>query len=154
MEINGYEDYLIYNDGRVFSKKRNRFLKQAANGRGYIQVRLYKDGKVKSHLIHRLVAQHYIDNLENKRCVDHINRIRTDNRVDNLRWATHSENNQNKSFNKDNTSGHKYICYDKQNNSWIFQKTINKKLTRKLFKSKIDCLCYKFIFILKSKPKR
>ena len=154
MEIIGYTEYLIYEDGRVWSKKSNKFLKPTTGGIGYKQVMLCNEGKHKRHSIHRLIALHYIPNPQNKPCVDHINRIKTDNRLENLRWATVSENGQNRTINKDNTSGHKYICYDKQNNSWIFQKTINKKLTRKLFKSKIDCLCYKFIFILKSKPKR
>ena len=148
MEIIGFENYLIYNDGRVFGKKRNRFLKPGNNGKGYKYVILFKDGNRKSYNIHRLVAEHYIPNPENKRCVDHINRIRDDNRVENLRWATHSENNQNKTINKDNTSGHKYICYHKSTDGWLFQKRINKKRTTKYFKSKIDALCYKFIFML------
>ena len=147
MEIIGFENYLIYNDGRVYNQKFNRFLKHGTN-KGYKQVDLYNQGKHKSHDIHRLVALHYIPNPENKRCVDHINRIRDDNRVENLRWATHSENNQNKTINKDNTSGHKYICYHKSTDGWLFQKRINKKRTTKYFKSKIDALCYKFIFML------
>ena len=148
MEIIGYENYLIYNDGRVFGKKHNRFLKQGTNTHGYKQVDLSKQGKRKTHKIHRLVAQHYIPNPENKPCVDHINRIRTDNRIENLRWVTDSENQQNRSFNKNNTSGHKYICYHKSTDGWLFQKRINKKRTTKYFKSKIDALCYKFIFML------
>ena len=148
MEIIGYEDYLIYNDGRVFSKKRNRFLKPGSDRGGYKYVVLSKKGKCKTHKIHRLIAGQYIPNPENKKCVDHINRIRTDNRVENLRWATHSENGQNRTKQIDNNSGHKNISYDKQNNRWQFQKRINKKRTTKYFKSKIDCLCYKFIFML------
>ena len=152
MEIIGYENYLIYEDGRVFGKKYNRFLKPQTNTvSGYKHINLSKDGKQKKHIIHRLIALHYIDNPENKKCVDHINRNRSDNRLENLRWATHSENNQNKTINKDNTSGHKYICYDKQNNRWQFQKRINKKRTTKQFKSKTDALCYKFIILLKIK---
>ena len=152
MEINGYEDYLIYNDGRVWSKKRNRFLKPGLY-KGYKQVMLYKQGKPQIHRIHRLVAQHYIPNPENKKCVDHINRIRTDNRIENLRWATHSENGQNRTKQIDNNSGHKNISYYKQLNYWQFQKSINNKRTQKYFKSKIDCICYKFIFMLKVKAK-
>ena len=153
MEINGYENYLIYNDGRVYNKKRNRFLKPGINRDGYKQVILYNEETIKSHTIHRLVAKHYIPNPENKPCVDHINRITTDNRIENLRWATVSENAQNRSFNKDNTSGHKYISYSKRDKYWIFQKIINKKIIRKEFKSKIDAMCYKFIIMLKIKAK-
>ena len=148
MEIIGYENYLIYEDGRVFGKKRNRFLKTTTNSEGYKYVSLCKEGKRKHHTIHRLIAEHYINNPENKRCVDHINRIKTDNRIENLRWATYSENNQNKSKRVDNKSGHTYVSYMKSRDKWIFQKRINKKRTKKYFKTKTDALCYKFIFIL------
>ena len=148
MDINNYTDYLIYNDGRVYNKKYNRFLKPGSDRGGYKYVVLSKKGKCKTHKIHRLIAGQYIPNPENKRCIDHINRIRTDNRVENLRWATDSENQQNRLMDKNNTSGHKNISYDKQNNSWQFQKYINNKRTKKYFKTKTDALCYKFIFIL------
>ena len=151
MEIIGYENYLIYNDGRVFGKKSNKFLKPSSNGSGYKQVVLSKEGKSKTHRVHRLVAEHYIPNPENKKCVDHINRIRTDNRLENLRWATHSENNQNTNMSKNNTSGHQNIYYNKRDNNWKFTKGINNKLTQKNFKSKTDALCYKFIILLKIK---
>ena len=150
MEIIGYENYLIYDDGRVYNQKFNRFLKHGT-GRGYKIVRLCKEGKGKNHSVHRLLAEHYIPNPENKPAVDHINRIITDNTINNLRWVTLSENQQNRTFNKNNTSGHKYISYDKQINSWRFYKMINKKTTRKHFKTKTDALCYKFIIMLKIK---
>lgn len=51
----------------------------------------------KGSFIHRLVADTFIPNPENKPTVDHINRIRTDNRIENLRWATHREQRDNSS---------------------------------------------------------
>ena len=59
--------------------------------------------------IHRLVALAFIPNPEKMRVVDHINRIRHDNRVENLRWATHSDNMANSKLRVDNTLGHKNI---------------------------------------------
>ena len=153
MEIIGYTEYLIYEDGRVWSKKSNKFLKPTTGGRGYKQVMLCNEGKHKRHSIHRLIALHYIPNPQNKPCVDHINRIKTDNRLENLRWATVSENGQNTIKQNNNTSGHKNISYSKSDNKWKFQKRINNKRTQKYFKSKIDCICYKFIFMLKVKAK-
>jgi len=152
MEIIGYENYLIYEDGRVFGKKYNRFLKpQTNNVSGYKQFNLCKEGKRKTHTVHRLLAEHYINNPENKKCVDHINRIRSDNRLGNLRWVSKTENNQNKTLSKNNISGHQNICYNKRDNSWDFQKSFNNKTTRKRLKSKTDILCYKFIILLKIK---
>ena len=148
MEINNYPDYSIYKDGRVRSERFNRFLKPGLKSNGYHFVDLCVNKKKKTISVHKLVAEHYIPNPENKPCVDHINRIRTDNRLENLRWSTHLENSQNKGSNKGNTSGHKYICFDKSTNLWKFQRTINKVLTRKHFKTKTEALVYKFCFIL------
>jgi hypothetical protein len=58
---------------------------------GYRQVSIYK----KHYLVHRLVAETFIPNPENKPFIDHINRDRSDNRVENLRWVTAQENQNN-----------------------------------------------------------
>jgi len=147
MEIIDYPRYLIYDDGRVWSKfGKGRFLKPAKDHAGYWRVALCKDGIASTKKVHRLVALHYIENLENKKEVDHINRIPTDNRVENLRWTTKLENQQNKSLRYNNTSGHKGI--KKHGDGWQYKKTINKKTYTKYFKSKIDCICFKYIYTL------
>ena len=151
MEIIDYPNYLIYSDGRVFNKKYNRFLKSNINRYGYQYIDLYYGGKRKKYVIHRLIAIHYIPNPENKPEVDHINRIKTDNRIENLRWVNRSKNNLNKGKQKNNKSGHKYISYDKFNDRWVFQKMINNKRVCKYFKTKTEALCYKFICIIKHK---
>lgn len=149
MEVIGYPNYLIYPDGRVWSKKYKRYLSACDDGDGYLQVELYKDGNRKLHKIHRLVGLHYIPNPDNKICLDHINRDKTDNRKENLRWTTISENGQNRGKNKNNTSGHKNICYDKKNKRYQFLKRINGKTYQKYFKTLKEALCYKYIFTLK-----
>lgn len=86
--------YAITKDGKVWSYKTNTFLSQSKNSSGYFQVHLITN-EDKLYLVHRLVAMTYLDNPENKPTVDHINRIRSDNRVENLRWATHKEQYEN-----------------------------------------------------------
>lgn len=94
-DIKGYEGlYQISNLGNVKSLKFNkqRILKSLKNGRGYLNIRLYKNDINKTYSIHRLVALNFIPNPKNKPDVNHINAIKTDNRIDNLEWTTTQEN--------------------------------------------------------------
>ena len=95
--IEDYPDYQISNMGRVKSLKwgKEKILNLSLNYKGYYQVGLRKDGKRKLYKIHRLIAQAFIPNPENKPQIDHINTIKTDNRVENLRWVTNKENCNN-----------------------------------------------------------
>jgi hypothetical protein len=133
MEVRGYPNYLIYPDGRVYNKKYKRFLKPSDNGQGYLKVDLCKDGERKTHSIHRLVAEQYIPNPDNKPEVDHIYRDRKDNRVENLQWVTSSENSQNICVRKDNKLKHKnifihqYTVNDKEYIYYKYKKTYNQK---------------------------
>lgn len=97
MEIKDYPNYLIYEDGRVFSKKKQKFVTTRICNSGYLRVRLYANRKVKSLSIHRLIAIHYIPNPNKLEMVDHINRNKLDNRIENLRWVNRSTNSLNKS---------------------------------------------------------
>lgn len=96
--IVGYEDYLISDTGHVYSLKTEKYLKSCKYKDGYYIVSLSKNKKHKSVLVHRLVAQAFIPNPSNKPTVDHINRDKTDNRVENLRWASRHEQQVNRDF--------------------------------------------------------
>lgn len=110
-DIEGYEGlYQVSTDGRVRSidryiKYKNgkiRFIKGnlikcKLNNRDYLIISLSKNSKQKTYLIHRLVAEAFIPNPNNKPCVDHIIPLSQGgtNEVTNLRWVTHKENNNN-----------------------------------------------------------
>jgi len=94
-DIIGYEGfYKVSNYGRIFSIKRNRFLKpQIGIKNKYLYIILSKDKKGKGFLVHRLVAIAFIPNPENKEQVNHIDGNRSNNYLENLEWNTRSENN-------------------------------------------------------------
>lgn|SRR5574343_4405 len=71
-----------------------KILKPLLSSNGYCGVCLYKNNKVSRLSVHRTVADAFIDNFGNKPQVNHINGIKTDNRAENLEWATNSENIQ------------------------------------------------------------
>ena len=151
MLIENYPDYFILENGVVWSIKSNKAMKHHINPNGYKYVGLSKDGTEKRFYIHRLLGIHFIPNPDNKPTIDHINRIRDDNRLENLRWATRSEQNENRkeeSLSKNNTSGHKCISFNNDRKKWIYCKT-GKYKVHKYLKCKIDALCFKFYWELK-----
>ena len=141
MEIEGYHNYLIYEDGKVFSKKRNIFLKATPGKNGYKCVKLYEDRKKKTITIHRLIALHYIPNPNNYPCVDHKDRDKENNHVSNLRWVTQQMNCQNIGLRKDNKLRIQYIHPTKY--GYRFRKTVMGKIHTKYFKTLEEALKYK-----------
>ena len=106
-DIPNYEGlYQVSNLGRVKSLERRRWngivevlhkphiLKQNLQ-KGYPFIDLSKDNHKNKCAIHRLVASVFLANPYNKPCIDHINTIKNDNRVENLRWVTNKENSNN-----------------------------------------------------------
>ena len=114
-DVNEYEGYYkVSNFGEIKSCLRtvkhglgnanrtikSRIIKPYNDNHGYHIVSLSKDGKVKKHKVHRLVAEAFISNPENKPTVNHLNEIRNDNRASNLEWATYKENNDHGGHNE------------------------------------------------------
>ena len=94
LKVKDFEDYTIDETGNVFSIRKNKYLKQTINRNGYCKVTLQKDKYRKMFSVHRLVAQAYLKNYSNTLQVNHINGIKTDNRVENLEMVTAKENMQ------------------------------------------------------------
>ncbi len=116
--ITDYDNYSVSNFGNVRNNKTDRILKQSIDTHGYYKVSLCKDKKNKTCKVHRLVAEAFIQNPDNKRNVDHIDNNRLNNHVENLRWATIKENSQNAKLSSKNTSGFKGISWYEKINKW------------------------------------
>jgi len=112
-KIKGYENFSVSNFGNVRNEKTCLILKQHLHNEYY---RVGVQGK--KHFIHRLIAEYFIPNPNNKPYVDHIDNNRSNNRIDNLRWVTTSENNYNMSIKKTNKSGVKGVYWGKKRNKW------------------------------------
>lgn len=95
-DIEGFEGlYQIGSCGNVKSVRNNIILKLNKNRCGYLLVKLCKNGKKNYFTVHRLVAKAFIPNPDSKPHIDHIDTVKTNNHVDNLRWVTPSENMMN-----------------------------------------------------------
>lgn len=138
--INGYDNYVISTDGKVFSKTRKKYKllwirrsrKKLKDGtirvQKYRTVNLCKNGVQKHFPIHRLLALHFIENPLNKPCVDHKDGDTFNNNLNNLRWATNSENSRNRKA--------KGFCISKINDNRKSPHTVYWKLENGLSRSK------------------
>lgn len=96
-------DYEITRDGVVINKRWNRIVKPQPNGKGYLRIQV--GGKF--HFVHRLVAQLYVPNPENKPQVNHKDGNKLNNCADNLEWVTNQENRNHAIQHGLHTSGEK-----------------------------------------------
>jgi hypothetical protein len=118
------DNYAISSFGNIKNLNSGNFLKPTINRYGYYQVNLFRNGKYKTRLMHRLVAQSFLENPYNKLEVDHIDCDRLNNNLNNLRFATREENSQNcKIVVSKNTSGVKGVSFSKKLNKWHAQIT-------------------------------
>ncbi len=118
MEIDGYPNYLIYEDGRVYSKKNDIFLKHIPNNSGYMRVGLSKIGEKQKYFgVHRLIALHYIPNPKGLPEVEHIDQEKTHNYLSNLKWVTRQENIDARTYSSN--TGERHIHYEKKHGGYF-----------------------------------
>jgi hypothetical protein len=99
-DVVGFEgNYSITESGKLYSHKKKRYVSTCNKTCGYLFRDLYKDGKRRKFLIHRLVAQAFVPNPENKPEVNHKDGHKLNNHYTNLEWVTKSEN-------------HKHACWE------------------------------------------
>ena len=112
--IKNFETYGISNLGNVKDFRTGEIKRQYVNEKagGYLQVQIKNPSGSFSKRVHRLVGENLIDNPNNLEEIDHIDRNRINNRIDNLRWVSRSDNQINKLYDSHNNNPYKCIHYD------------------------------------------
>ena len=88
VDIIGFEGlYKINKEGQIWGVKRQKFLKLRISKTGYYNIKLCKEGKHKSYVVHRLLCLQFLPNPNNLPLIDHIDHNRSNNNLDNLRWV-------------------------------------------------------------------
>jgi hypothetical protein len=124
--------------GDIINVERGCVIEPLVNSNGYLRYCLFEKGKKKQMFVHRLVAKAFLPAVEGADYVDHINRNRLDNRAENLRWVTMSQNNLNATMRKDkknSTIKNVIKCFD--NYRWCVTIDGNKQFG-KCYKSQDD----------------
>ena len=142
-EIQGFPNYAIFKDGSVVNCETGYVLKHGKDKDGYPITCIMFKGKAYILKIHRLLAQAFIPNPENLPVVDHINRDRSDNRLENLRWATIQDNALNTDYIAFNKLGYKYISFNTQNKRYLVSKRIDGIPFNEYFKTLEEAIAFR-----------
>lgn len=125
MEWKAFGSYFISNDGKV--KRNEKELNPSIKPNGYHYICINENGKEKKYYVHRLVLMLFKGECPNGYECDHINRDKSNNHIDNLRWVTHSENCMNRSITRTDI-----IETDAKKRQIIIKQEHNKKNYEKL----------------------
>lgn len=135
-DIPGYEGlYKASSEGKIKSyyKRRGKIiiLSPTLDRDGYLRVSLAKNKKISNHCVHRLIAETFIPNRENKPQINHINNIRNDNKKINLEWATAKENINHGFKHGNEPKGENHYYSKLKNNDIIFIRKMHNKIKKK-----------------------
>lgn len=98
-QITNYEKYMVFPTGQIYNLVRKVFVKPIENASGHCYVTLCSKGAKQNYYVHRIVATHFLGNKDLAKCqVNHINKIKNDNRVENLEWITLSKDMKHVGF--------------------------------------------------------
>ena len=123
--VSVFTNYEISSVGRVRNSCTGRIMKLRARKDGYLDVSLAKNGTKKRLLVHRLVADAFLENPVGKLTVDHIDSNRGNNNWENLRPATCAENNRNRCKRANASSSYYGVSWVKKREKWTAQISIN-----------------------------
>lgn len=126
--IIGYSNYAVSNLGNVRNEKKQKNLVLCLDTAGRPAVNIYNNGR-KHIQVHILVANHFLENIDNLPVIDHINRDILDNRAENLRWVTQSQNQLNRIKKPSTSSRFKGVNKVEQGGyiRWRSRITVNRK---------------------------
>ena len=137
--ISGYKNYEVSSCGRVRNTMTARVLKPGVNSHGYYHVILSKNGVKKTHKVHQLVANAFLENPNDLKCIDHRDGNRKNNHYENLRFCSTSQNLMNRTKFKNCLSRFKGVSWKKQCQKWVAQIKIDGKMKHLgLFESEKD----------------
>jgi len=126
---------LDLNTNQVYGHKSKKYIKPFLDKDEYFTINISKNCKKKTFKLHRLVYQAHYGTIPDKMQIDHINGIRKDNNISNLRLVNHSENNMNRKISKNNTTGYKCITLTNCNTYRVAIRKNKKKVYDKSFKT-------------------
>ncbi len=146
-EISSFErvrglDRRVVRKNKGFLKIKGRILRPAISSSGYLSVSLSKNSRGLTHNIHRLMAEHFIDNPNNYKCVNHLDGNKLNNNIPNLEWCTYSQNSihaHNSGLMDNKAKGSKsYLSKLNEDDVKNIKKMIRKGLSNKKIKTFYD----------------
>lgn len=137
--INGFNDYWINMNGEIYSELTNKILSPGTSTTGYLFIVLRKNNKSYKKDIHRLMGDNYLENPNNYLIIDHIDKNKINNNINNLRWTDCSGNQWNRIDNRKN------ICIRERNNK--FSVEIARYKINKTFNNENDAIIFRNIIL-------